>query len=81
MQAGLLAELFHPVAQRVPVDTEAFGRLRPAAAGVQEGREGLEQPEVVGRIAEHAVDVCLERGAGQAEQKLERAEVAVGGDR
>ena len=80
MAAGLLAQAVHPVAKGVAVDAELVGGVAPAAAGVEQGGEGLDQPGVRRGRAEHAVDEGLERRVGKAEQKLEGAEVLVGGD-
>src|SRR5829696_9698021 len=80
MAAGHLAQAVHPVPKGVPVDAEALGRLAPAAAGVEQPGERVEQPRVSRRRAEDAVDEGLERSIVEIEQQLERAEVTVGRD-
>src|SRR6185436_20926847 len=80
MAAGLFAQAVHPVAKGVAVDAELVGGVAPAAAGVEQGGEGLDKPGVRRGRAEHAIDEGLERRVGKAEQKLERAEVLVGAD-
>ena len=80
MAARLLAQLVHPVTERVAVDAEAVGGLAPAAAAVEQRRERLEQPGVRRGRAEHARDERLERRSRKAEQQLERAEIVVGGN-
>ena len=81
MAPGLLAQLVHPVAERVPVDAEPVRGVAPAAAAVEQRRERLEQPRIRGRGAEHACDERLQGGARQAQQQLEGAEILVRGDR
>src|SRR5918996_191548 len=80
MPPGLLAQSVHAVAERMPVDAEPRGRVAPAAAGVEQGGQGVQQAGARGRGTENAVDERLERGVRQAEKKLERSEVAVGRD-
>ena len=47
------------------MDAEPVGGLAPAAAGVEQRRERLEQPRVVGSGAENAGDECLQGGPGR----------------
>src|SRR4051812_6543224 len=80
MAAGLLPQPVHPIAKGVAVDAELVGGVATAAAGIEQGGEGLDQPDVRGGRPEHSVDEGLERGVWKTEQKLEGAEVLVGGD-
>src|SRR5579884_2494861 len=72
-----LAQALHPVAERVAVDAEPLGGVAPAAAGLEQRRERLDEPRPPERGAEHSLDERLERGRRKPEQELERAEVAV----
>ena len=42
MAAGLLAQAIHAIAKRVAVDAEPLRSLAPAAARVEESREGAD---------------------------------------
>ena len=63
------------------MNAEMLGRLAPAAAGVEERGEGLDEPGIVCGLPENAIDERVEGGIGQVEEQLERAEIVVGGYR
>src|SRR4051794_32406359 len=77
MPPGLLAQLVHPVPERVPVDAEPVGGLAPAAAGVEQRSQRLQQPGVRGGGTEDAGDERLECSSGEAQEQLERAEILI----
>jgi hypothetical protein len=80
MAIGLLTQPVHAVTKRVTVDTELVSRLAPAAAGIEERGQGLDERGVLRSIAEDAVNESLEGCVGQAEQELEGPEISIRGD-